>query len=75
MGATAPPPRKTESPGLRGFRPIGAPRFELGTSSPPGYSERRRGLVGGGGNGLAMRVCAAVVACPLGMLSGRLGPE
>jgi hypothetical protein len=44
IGPTPPAPCQTESPGLRGFRRVGAPRFELGTSSPI-RGDRRIGLV------------------------------
>ena len=37
-----------ESPCLRGFPAVGAPRFELGTSSPPDYSATWRGFGRGG---------------------------
>jgi hypothetical protein len=38
-------PRR-KAPPLRGFSMVGAPRFELGTSSPPDFSSARAGCVG-----------------------------
>jgi hypothetical protein len=35
VGVSRTAPVETETPVMRGFRVIGAPRFELGTSSPP----------------------------------------
>jgi hypothetical protein len=52
-GGPHPPPRyQQKAPPLRGFLVIGAPRFELGTSSPPDFSAEWRQVRGGGGTWL-----------------------
>ena len=53
----------TRKPRLSGaFRPIGAPRFELGTSSPPDFSDGWRWLAGRGGKWLSSRGYATLTA-------------
>ena len=54
---------------------IGAPRFELGTSSPPGYSEGWRGLAGSGGKWLGSWLLAFQGMELSGLGPGTFGPR